>query len=58
LTKPTYRFKTQFSDKNETEEVDAAKSGEHSYARRTTDVLASAISKTALDEIEKALKEL
>ena len=58
LTKPTYRFKTQFGDKNETEVVEASKAGEHSYARRTTDILASEISKTALDEIEKALKEL
>jgi hypothetical protein len=58
LTKPAYRFKAQFGDKNETESVDAAKVGDHTYARRTTDVLASEISKTALDEIEKALKEL
>lgn len=58
LTKPAYRFKTQFGDKNETEEVEASKAGEHSYARRSTDILASEISKTALDEIEKALKEL
>lgn len=58
LAKPAYRFKTLFGDKNETEEVEAAKAGEHSYARRTTDILASEISNTALDEIEKALKEL
>jgi hypothetical protein len=58
LNKPAYRFKTQFGDKNEAEEVEAAKAGEHSYARRTNDILASEISKTALDEIEKALKEL
>jgi len=58
LTKPAYRFKAHFGDANETESVEAAKVGEHSYARRTTDILASEISKTALDEIEKALKEL
>jgi hypothetical protein len=58
LTKPAYRFKTQFGDKNETEEVEASKAGDHCYARRTTDVLASEISKTALDEIDKTLKEL
>ncbi len=58
LTKPAYRFKTQFGDKNESEEVEASKVEEHSYARRSTDILASEISKTALDEIDKALKEL
>ncbi|MBI4166195.1 MAG: DUF4340 domain-containing protein [Acidobacteria bacterium] len=58
LTKPAYRFKTAFGDKNETETVEASKAGEHSYARRSTDILASEISKTALDEIDKALKEL
>ncbi len=58
LEKPAYRYKTQFGDKNETETVEAAKAGEHHYARRSTDVLPSEISKTALDEIEKALKEL
>ncbi len=58
LEKSAYRFKTQFGDKNETEIVEAAKSGDHHYARRSTDILASEISKTALDEIEKALKEL
>jgi hypothetical protein len=58
LTKPAYRFKTQFGDKIETEMVEAAKAGEHIYARRSTDILASEISKTALDEIDKALKEL
>jgi hypothetical protein len=58
LSKPPYRFKALFGDPNETEEVEAAKSGEHCYARRTTDILASEIAKTALDELEKALKEL
>jgi hypothetical protein len=58
LTKAAYRFKVDFGDKNETESVEAAKVSEHSYARRTTDVLPSEITKTALDEVEKALKEL
>lgn len=58
LTKPAYRFKAQFGDKNETESVEAAKVGEHVYARRSTDTLASEVAKTALDDIEKALKEL
>jgi hypothetical protein len=58
LTKPAYRFKAQFGDKNETESVEAAKVGDHVYARRSTDILASELAKTALDDIEKALKEL
>ena len=58
LTKPAYRFKVQFGDKNETENVECAQAGDHAYARRSTDVLASEISKTILQDIEKALKEL
>ena len=58
LTKPAYRFKAQFGDKNETESVEAAKVGEHVYARRSTDTLASEVAKAGLDDIEKALKEL
>jgi hypothetical protein len=58
LTKPPYRFKAQFGDKNETETVELAKVGAHVYGRREHDALASEVSKTALDDIEKALKEL
>jgi len=58
LTKPPYRFKAQFGDNNETETVELAKVGDHVYGRREHDVLPSEVSKSALDEIEKALKEL
>lgn len=58
LTKPPYRFKVQLGDKNETEIVELAKVGAHVYGRREHDALASELSKTALDDIEKALKEL
>jgi hypothetical protein len=58
LTKPPYRFKVQFGDKNETETVELAKVGEHVYGRREHDAVPSEVSKTALDDIEKALKEL
>ncbi len=58
LTKPAYRFKAQFGDKNETETVELAKVGEHVYARREHDALVSEVSKTAIDDLEKALKEL
>ena len=58
LTKSPYRFSVQFGEKNTTEIVDAAKSGDHVYARRSTVPLPSELSKTALDDIEKSLGEL
>ena len=58
LKKPAYRFKAQFGEKNEAETVEAAKVGDHVYARRPTDARASEVSKTALDDVEEALKEL
>jgi hypothetical protein len=58
LKKPTYRFKAQFGDKNETELVEAARVGAHVYARRSTDPTASEVSNTALEAVEKAIKDL
>jgi hypothetical protein len=58
LAKPAYRFNVQFGDKNTTEIVEAAKVGDHVYARRSTDPLASELSKTALDDVEKTLSGL
>jgi hypothetical protein len=58
LSKPAYRFNVQSGDKNTTEIVEAAKSGDHVYARKSTDPLASQLPKTALDDIEKSLGEL
>jgi hypothetical protein len=58
LTKPAYRFNVQSGDKNTTEIVEAAKSGDHVYARRSTDPLPGELSKTALDDVEKSLGEL
>lgn len=58
LTKPAYRFQVQFGDKNQREIVEASKVGDHVYARRSTDPLACELSKTALDDIDKALSEL
>jgi hypothetical protein len=57
LAQPAYRFKVQFGDKNSTEVVEAAKSGDHVYARRSTDPLPSELTKTALDDLEKSLGE-
>ncbi|HLY60261.1 MAG TPA: DUF4340 domain-containing protein [Terriglobia bacterium] len=53
LTKPAYRFEAQWGSKKEVGE--AAKVGDHIYARRSTDVAPSELSKTALDSIEKTL---
>ena len=57
LVKPTYRFTVHFGDKNSMEVVEAAKSGDHLYARKSTDPLPSELTKTALDDIEKTLNE-
>ena len=53
LTKPAYRFEVQYGGKKEIGE--AAKVGDHVYARRSTDVVPSELAKTALDVIDKAL---
>jgi uncharacterized protein DUF4340 len=58
LTKPAYKFQVQFGEKSQNETVEAAKVGDHVYARRPTDPLPSELSKTALDDIEKSLNEL
>jgi len=58
LSQPAYRFNIQFGDKNTTEIVEAAKSGDHVYARRSTDPLPSELAKAALDDVEKSLGEL
>ena len=58
LAKPAYQFKVQFGEKNTTEIVEAAKSGDHVYARRSTDSVPSELAKTALDDVEKSLGEM
>ena len=58
LAKPPYRFNVQSGEKNTTEIVEASKSGDHVYARRSTDPLPAELSRTALDDVEKALGEL
>jgi hypothetical protein len=55
LAQPPYRFKVQFGDKNTVEIVEAAKKGDKVYARRATDPLASEVSGTALDDLDKQL---
>jgi hypothetical protein len=58
LTKPEYRFKMQFGEKNQTETLEISKMGEHVYARLATDPLACELSKSAFDDVEKALDGL
>ncbi|MGO8788334.1 MAG: DUF4340 domain-containing protein [Terriglobia bacterium] len=58
LAKPAYRFNIESGEKNTTEIVEAAKSGDRIYSRRSTDPLPSELSKTALDDVEKSLGEL
>jgi hypothetical protein len=57
LAKPAYRFKVQFGEKNQTETLELSKIGEHVYARLATDPLACEVSKSAFDDVEKALRE-
>jgi hypothetical protein len=58
LTKPAYRFKVQFGEKNQSETLEISKVGEHVYARLATDPLACEMSKSAFDDVEKALADL
>jgi len=58
LTKPAYRFKVQFGDKKRTEIVEASKVGDRVYARRSTDPSPCELTKTALDDLDKALNDL
>lgn len=58
LAKPAYRFNVQSGEKNTSEIVEAAKTDDHVYARRSTDPLPAELSKSALDDIDKALSGL
>jgi hypothetical protein len=58
LIKPAYRFKVQFGEKNQSETLEISRIGEHVYARLATDPLACEMSKSAFDDVEKALADL
>ena len=58
LTKPSYRFKVQFGEKNQTETLEISKVGEHVYARLSTDPLPCELSKSAFNDVEKALGDV
>jgi hypothetical protein len=48
----------QFGEKNQTETLEVSKVGEHVYARLSTDPSACEVSKSAFDDVEKALGDL
>ena len=58
LNKPPYQFKVRFGDKNQTETLEISKVGDHVYARISTDPLPCEVSKSAFDDMEKALNDL
>lgn len=58
LNKPAYTLEVQYGDQNKTQTVEMAKVGAHVYARRSTDVVASEVSKDSLDTIQKDLGAL
>jgi Domain of unknown function (DUF4340) len=58
LAKPTYTFQVQYGEQNKTQTVEIAKAGDHIYARRSTDLVPSELSKDAFDAVEKALGAL
>jgi hypothetical protein len=58
LTKPLYRFTVRFGEKNQTETVEVSKAGDHVYARLATDPLPCEVSKSAFDDVGKALGDI
>jgi hypothetical protein len=58
LHKPAYQFTVRFGDKNQTEALEISKVGDHVYARLATDPLPCEVSKSAFDDMEKALGDI
>jgi hypothetical protein len=58
LTKPMYRFTVRFGEKNQTETLEVSKVGDHAYARLATDPLPCEVSKSAFDDVGKALGDI
>jgi hypothetical protein len=58
LHKPAYQFNVRFGDKNQTEMLEISKAGDHVYARLSTDLLPCEVSKSAFDDMEKALGDI
>jgi hypothetical protein len=58
LHKPPYQFTVRFGDKNQTEALEISKVGDHVYARLSTDPSPCEVSKSAFDDMEKALGDI
>jgi uncharacterized protein DUF4340 len=58
LAKPAYQFEVHFGAVNQTETVEIGKAGDKVFARRSTDLLPCELPKSALDDVEKTLKDL
>jgi len=58
LAKPAYQFEVHFGAGTQTESVEIGRAGDKAFARRSTDPLPCELPKNALDDIEKALKDL
>lgn len=58
LDRPFLRIQVVFGEKNETQAVELGRAGERVYARRPADAAVAEVSKTAVEAIEAALKEL
>ena len=58
LAKPAYQFEVHFGAENKTETVEIGRAGDKVFARRSTDPLPCELPKNALDDVEKALKDL
>jgi Domain of unknown function (DUF4340) len=58
LTKPMYTLQVQYGDHNQTETVQVSQVGDHVYARRSTDLVPSELSKDAISKLQKDLGAL
>ena len=58
LTKPKYTFQVQYGDHNQTETVQVSQVGDHVYARLSTDLVPSELSKDAISKLQKDLGAL
>jgi len=58
LTKPEYTFQVQYGDHNQTQIVQVSQAGDQVYARRSTDLVPSELSKDAITNLQKDLGAL
>jgi Domain of unknown function (DUF4340) len=58
LTKPKYTFQVQYGDQDKTQTVQISQVGDHVYARRSTDLVPSEVSKDSVTSMQKDLGAL